>query len=78
MAAKFKMATKTKFADVAKKLSFDFWPIQLSDFIDFELKKKKNIWKLQNQIWLLNSRWPLKIDLLLKSKVMFRNGTTIR
>jgi hypothetical protein len=37
-------------------------------FIDFGLEKnKKNIWKLQNLKWPLNSRWQPKFDLLLKS-----------
>jgi hypothetical protein len=57
MAAKFQMATNTKFAYVAKKtlacLRFFGW--------------KKNL-KLQNQKWTFNSRWPPKFELLLKFK----------
>jgi hypothetical protein len=66
MAAKLKMATKTKFTYVAKKTLVRLRTFGV--FIDFGLEEnKKNIWKLQNQKWMLNSRWSPKFDLLLKS-----------
>jgi hypothetical protein len=45
MAAKFKMATKTKFAYVAKKVSspWDFWPLRLFVLQVFGWKKIKKI-----------------------------------
>jgi hypothetical protein len=66
--AKFKMATRTKFAYVAKKTLVRIRTFGLFDFYRFwaEKNKKKNIRKLQNQIWPLNSRWPPTFDLLLK------------
>jgi hypothetical protein len=43
-------------------------PFALGLLANFVLEKnKKNIWKLQIPKWLLNSRWPPKFDLLLKS-----------
>jgi hypothetical protein len=50
-------------------LALGLWPSSIMRFfIDFGLEKnKKNIWKLQNQKWPLDSRWQPKFDLLLKS-----------
>jgi hypothetical protein len=62
VASKFKMATKKN--------------SRSCNFIDFGLvKNKKNIWKLQNQKWPLNSRWPPKFDLIIKSTNRLFNQT---
>jgi hypothetical protein len=73
MAAYFKMATKTKFAYVAKKTIVclrDFWPIRLCFFIDFGLKKIKKIFgssKIKNGRLIQDNRQNLIYFLILQT-----------